>query len=476
MDVILIFIPCLIYAYGETKKWIRGILVMAAGFLPFIAWTGFSLFYYGFPFPNTAYAKLNTGITDLDLALQGINYFQNSLSIDPLTLIVIGVSIFSFCLTKKKPSVAASAGIILYLLYIVKIGGDFMSGRFFAVPFFCAVINICAVRPEISKIIWAPVLCFCLFIGLQTPYTPVFSDETYKNRELSYGGIADERGWYYPCTGYLLGLKRKTMPSCGWAWQGRELRNQEPQVITHTNIGLIGFYAGPGVHFIDTLALTDPLLSKLNIINPKYWRIGHFRRHIPEGYINTIETGQNMLADKRLADYYSKLSFIIKGNLFSKERIKEIINMNSGAYDHLLSRYRNALIHIHQDQLEKIKPAGTPWNSPENYLFPQEGIHISLKKTSHAPRIEASLRRNKQYRVLYFKGFIKTGEQDLQSFPFTGTRLTPYIIEVPPDIAQRGYTSLRIIPIQKKGTWSIGHIQFLDTADIPGEKETIVQE
>ena len=39
----------------------QGIVPTLIAFLPFVAWEGFSLLYYGVPFPNTAYAKLNTG-------------------------------------------------------------------------------------------------------------------------------------------------------------------------------------------------------------------------------------------------------------------------------------------------------------------------------------------------------------------------------------------------------------------------------
>ena len=35
---------------------------LALGLSPLIAWELFSLFYYGFLFPNTAFAKLNTGL------------------------------------------------------------------------------------------------------------------------------------------------------------------------------------------------------------------------------------------------------------------------------------------------------------------------------------------------------------------------------------------------------------------------------
>jgi arabinofuranosyltransferase len=60
---------------------------------------------------------------------------------------------------------------------------------------------------------------------------------------------------------------------------------------------------------------------------------------IPPGYMDTIRTGKNCIQDKNLALYYDKLAFVTQGNLFSWQRIKEIVNLNSGAYDHFLSAY-----------------------------------------------------------------------------------------------------------------------------------------
>ena len=37
-------------------------------------------------------------------------------------------------------STAFAAGLLLYIVYIARIGGDFMSGRFLAAPFFMAVL------------------------------------------------------------------------------------------------------------------------------------------------------------------------------------------------------------------------------------------------------------------------------------------------------------------------------------------------
>ena len=53
------------------------------GFIPFISWELFSLIYYGFPFPNTAYAKLNTGINRLDLIEQGFEILYIFVQVRP---------------------------------------------------------------------------------------------------------------------------------------------------------------------------------------------------------------------------------------------------------------------------------------------------------------------------------------------------------------------------------------------------------
>jgi arabinofuranosyltransferase len=72
-----------------------GIFSILLGFAPLIAWELFSLFYYGFPFPNTAYAKLNTGVSAGNLIRQGLYYALNSIRADPITLsAIVGLCCF----------------------------------------------------------------------------------------------------------------------------------------------------------------------------------------------------------------------------------------------------------------------------------------------------------------------------------------------------------------------------------------------
>ena len=58
------------------------------GMLPLAAWEVFSVVYYGFPFPNTAYSKLKTGVPAPEIHYQGFLYLLDSIANDPLTLLV----------------------------------------------------------------------------------------------------------------------------------------------------------------------------------------------------------------------------------------------------------------------------------------------------------------------------------------------------------------------------------------------------
>ena len=65
-------------------------------------------------------------------------------------------------------------------------------------------------------------------------------------------------------------------------------------------------------------------------------RIGHLERYIPDGYLETLLTGENMLKDENIAAYYDKIRLITRGPLFTRERWKAILNMNLGRYDYLI--------------------------------------------------------------------------------------------------------------------------------------------
>ncbi|MDX1390446.1 MAG: hypothetical protein R3344_14750, partial [Acidobacteriota bacterium] len=112
-------------------------------------------------------------------------------------------------------------------------------------------------------------------------------------------------------------------------------------VVVENAIGYAGFYAGPHVHILNPLALPDPLLARLPVAETP-WRIGHFVREIPEGYVETLQQQRNLIADDRLAAYYDKLALVTRGPLFDRRRLVEIWKLNTGKYDDLVDFDRMA--------------------------------------------------------------------------------------------------------------------------------------
>ena len=343
MDTILLTIPVLIYQFFTIKviDWKTKSKFVLAGFTPFLIWEAFSLFYYGFLFPNTAYAKLNTGIPESDYMIQGLYYFFESTRMDYLTLPFIIFALVMIFYARNSKLIFAAIGIVLYLLYILWIGGDFMGGRFLTAPFICAVVLFSQIQKPLSNTyIFTILFVISIGAGLFSPAPPVLSGENYgKQRPNSSKGIMDERAFYYQDTGLLRAGRDEIMPYGLWADEGRLFKLYKLKFQIRSNIGMIGYLGGPDLYILDKLALADPLLARLPISNVEKWSIGHFKRDIPFGYIETLKKDNNSLVDKDLAVYYNKLCLLIRGNLFSQERFKEIFKFLFGLNNVLIESY-----------------------------------------------------------------------------------------------------------------------------------------
>ena len=110
-----------------------------------------------------------------------------------------------------------------------------------------------------------------------------------------------------------------------------------PLVRVHGMIGFQGYFSGPKVIIIDPVALSEPLLARMPAIAHEM-RIGHLIRYIPDGYVDTILSGENHLEDKNLALFYDKLCLITRGPFFTRQRWETILKMNTGRYDHLIDK------------------------------------------------------------------------------------------------------------------------------------------
>src|SRR5262249_28217548 len=141
--------PSLVWEAWQARS-LKVLRSMALGQLPFLTWEMFSIIYYGFPFPNTAYAKLNLGIAKIELAKQGGRYLLHSLIFDPVTLVGMLLATYLLIRSKRPRAWMLAGGIVAYLLYVVRIGGDFMAGRHLTAPLFFAVCNA-AILPMVES-------------------------------------------------------------------------------------------------------------------------------------------------------------------------------------------------------------------------------------------------------------------------------------------------------------------------------------
>ena len=343
MDAFLMVLPALLYAWWTSDNRCKAIGRMALGFLPFLLWELFSLFYFGFAFPNTAYAKLNTGVPENLLFLQGLDYVLNAVNWDPVTVFGVLLACLALYLAPEKKFLALFGGVILYLAYIIWIGGDFFASRFFSAPLLLSVAVVSSLLTGRTHQ-WLALAAVTL-LGVFSVRSPLWSSNMVAYLP-SYpisdrNGISDQRLEYFgnERKGQFNSLAENGFREEEWGskFAGDQWRfTGFEEVYIAEALGKPAYKKGPNTYVIDCYALSDPLLARLPASE---WEIGHFRRDLPEGYLETLQSGENKIADPSLALFYDKLQFVVAGPLNDWSRIPETWKLNTGQYDYLLEEY-----------------------------------------------------------------------------------------------------------------------------------------
>jgi arabinofuranosyltransferase len=318
MDAILLLFPALVWRFWEARSW-RTLGQLALGMTPILVWEAFSVVYYGFPFPNTAYAKLGTGIGNEELFRAGIYYYWDSIDRDFITIPLTLVGAAAGLLHRRCWPLAL--GILLYLAYILRIGGDFMSGRFLTAPAFLAMLVLLfSVRDKeegqrrVAQAIYVVLMVNLLVWGIRG------NDPKQLPHLIGRHGVADERRYYEPGTGLSHALEGRTMPDFRWVDDGRRIAASPERVHVMYNLGFAGFYAGPKHYLLDRFALADPLLARMPALVTSDRRPGHYERVLPEGYVHSVRKDTNALVDPALRALYADLRLITQGPIWSSER------------------------------------------------------------------------------------------------------------------------------------------------------------
>ncbi len=93
---------------------------------------------------------------------------------------------------------------------------------------------------------------------------------------------------------------------------------------------MFGFYAGPDKHIVDINTLADPLLARLPIPADRAFRIGHYERDVPAGYLESLAAGANLICDPGIRELYGQIALVTRGPIWSRERWAAIWSLNSG--------------------------------------------------------------------------------------------------------------------------------------------------
>ena len=359
MDAVLYLIPAICYVFLVKRRdtsFMQAVGIGLLGLLPFILWEVFSVFYFGFPVPNTAYVKLGTDIAKIEFIKKGIWYTIFTFLNDAIVLIVPAMYVVISIISKRAKYLYISAGIIIYGAYVIYIGGDFMMGRHFTVMLIIATASIIELTNKTSaQDLRKAALynkAFTIVIAMGIVYAVTFVP----NIGIQYlaGGryaslISDERAYYTGTTGLYSNIRSliKDKRLCiedTWNYDStNEIREAKIRGnITENSPGILVYY-NSDLYLNDTYALGDPFLSKLPAIRQENWRVGHLRRKCPEGYRESVWTHENQIENNDLAKYYDIIIYMTEGDLFDMERIKTVINWNLGKYNYLLDDYINTL-------------------------------------------------------------------------------------------------------------------------------------
>lgn len=329
LDLALIVGPALAVATWRLP-WRQALTTVVPALVPLVLWHLFALVYYGAPFPNTAYAKLQTGIAHSALMMQGLLYLLDSLNTDPVTLLVIACAVAATATGGTRRDWPLMAGVVLYLAYIVNIGGDFMTGRFLSMPLLISVVVLVRRPWETGAAEMQAALAVLAVLGVfATTRPPITSGaSTFIMNAfdgLGPSGVADERAFYYRYTGLLRWSRERPLPWNAQVERGLALR-AAPDTIDETNVGFVGFYAGPAATIVDRYGLCDPFLARQPVAGE--WRIGHFLRPLPPGYMESVRTGTNRLVDPDLALQYEMIRRVTRDPIWSWRRLRAIRDLN----------------------------------------------------------------------------------------------------------------------------------------------------
>lgn len=481
LDLSLIALPPVLDLI-RREPWRRSVRPLLVGVSPLVLWELFSIVYYGSFVPNTALAKLDNGLEAALVWRQGGVYLLHQIEFDPLSLAVIAAALtLGFTQFRRRSQFTVLAlGVLLYVVYVCKVGGDFMAGRFFSAPYIASVaivigflrsLHVSRRAPadpktaERGEVLWGAALVVAIGSLAETP-GPSAGDLT---ALIGPSGIVDERQ-FWGVGHHLMGIQAEgKAPYHGVTHDGRHVRKGKDRIAVRQAVGAFGYHAGPHIYIVDRYALGDPFLARMPVAKVSaYARPGHNPRFAPPGYIESLHSGEYRLLDPKLEELWAKVRLIHEGPIFTAERWAAIWELNTGKAKDLVDRdfyaypfYREVPAWVLSDP----KHDGYGWDQPGVvYVEPRKGLTVTLDEVSQASRVKVLADHNDHYTLHFLrdgKRLDKTNVAKIGDPNRVG--LQTRIVKVPDAVKQRGFDAL-LFEAKKKSDrgLSIGHLALLD--------------
>ena len=365
---------------NKSKTFINFLKFTFSALTIFFIWSFFSLIYYGFPFPITAYTKLSTGIDRPEIIIKGISYLINFCFADIsgafLLFIAFVLPLFSDSMSNLKEFLVTNyfvnllikfrSSIVIFIVtsYVIWIGGDFMIGRFFYPVMVYSACSLASSNPKklnikiIYPVIISITVCiFSLFANARMPYilglsccAPKYHLTSFSH--IKYGDIG--RGWgvlsashekrfYAPYTYFFdSGFLRHSAMRIKEIYEKENIKKGENDEFVGGGYKLenaslekqskgfasSAFHAGPNINFYENIGLTDHIQSRIPVIKDTVWQPAHFNKV----YIKRNKP-ELIRSDDDLRKLHKSFSLITKDSLFSRRRLVEIYRQNTGYYN-----------------------------------------------------------------------------------------------------------------------------------------------
>lgn len=242
------------------------------GLAPLLAWLAFATLYYGSPLPNTAYAKV--AFTLPQGLAHGVAYLADFVTHEPLQALALVGALPVLARSHR----AVAVGVVLQLLSVTLVGGDFMRGRMLLAPLFAAVTTAGLALPAAIPAVALAGTVLVLLLGLQSTL-PFLAIPT-----ITPSGITRERAQYPTLwLGHYAGDGFEEGRGVVGTRLRRYAERYGPVTVSADVLGVFGYTAGPQVTVLDRFTLADAFLARLDPVQ-RPLRAGHIRRHIPAEY------------------------------------------------------------------------------------------------------------------------------------------------------------------------------------------------